>query len=261
MVKLVSFSDVVVSVNERSRSQTVIRPASQFSWSPFIKMKLQLGGDVWFIAIRPKSVNLAAQNRPGCNRQEFAGAYIDTVGKANRRRVEPRGRPERREVWDETKVVPTGVCPSKLDVHTFKILVDVPSVNTGADVQTFVKLVSKHPWRHPLAHEATLHIDPGNNDSVDAVLLEIVWCEWLVHRTVQPPSTTSWVPVMKAASSESRNETAHAMSSGSPRRGIRSRDKKDSDTSRVSGSTPGMKPVNTGPGATALTLIWCRESS
>src|SRR5207237_5971774 len=82
------------------------------------------------------------------------------------------------------------------------------------------------------------------------------------HVIVSPPETESVWPVMKPASSEARNTTAGAMSSGTPRRphGM-TRFKLSASFGLAAANSLRKSGVSDGPGQTQLTLMRWRATS
>ena len=75
---------------------------------------------------------------------------------------------------------------------------------------------------------------------------------------MNPPSTVSTCPVIKSASSRSRNATAFATSSGDPSRPAGVWSTRDAT---VSSPSPFTMSVSMTPGATQLTRMWEGASS
>ncbi len=110
-------------------------------------------------------------------------------------------------------------------IDQFEALVDVPRPGTGADVDTVLHDAAEALDRDAAADESTLQVGRRDDHGADAGSLQLVRSQAHVveHRVSHPPSTGSWMPSIQDASSLSSQETAEAMSAGTPTRGTRRR--------------------------------------
>ena len=143
-----------------------------------------------------------------------AVVFVDAVGEADRGVLEPGCATKRGQVGHQREVMPAGVRAREIDVESLERLRHVPREHAGADVQALVDLAREHTRAHSLPEHPALDVGAGDDDRVDAEPVQVADLEPVVHRASHPPSTTSCVPVINDASSDSRNDTAAAMSSG-----------------------------------------------
>ncbi len=189
LLLLGGLEDVVVLVVGADRRHAAVAGGMQLGIAVGEEEEFELGGHHRLVAHLAQPGDLPLQHRARRMRHVGMGVMVEHVAEHQRRAVEPRRPPQRREVGLH-HVVAVARGPARRLVARHRLHLDVGGEQIVAAVGLLVGAFQEELRLEPLAHQPALHVDLGHHHRVDAAvrdrLLQVAHRQKARH---DPPST------------------------------------------------------------------------